>query len=563
MDSIQTQTTSQSCDCDECIVQYLLNKKINPHTDRKIIKNGPAFLEPTEKTSQMCIEWDLLNRKKNPYTYRKIKKSGPTYKKLEKKCEPTFDFLFGEKNKPQTVRSYCLADDDTESEDVYLSVVSRINAQTQTEPKVPVYNDSIEDISYSDNKNYKNLQTRIKDANRVCRYLNNTVTISDQQWCISGPDKQTLNSYIESFQILANGTFGIVSKVMFKNLQTPVIIKEAKFMEQDTDLMTTKKIEGRFTLQKVGKKNYYSLENIILEAIDRLILQQRSSPNFLLFYESTWCQNCEMVVKDYIFAPGRCYLTFMEAADTDLYVTQIPSIYQQESVLYQVLLGLHSLQKNLGLWHRDIKTDNIFLKMIQPGGVLKYNVDNATYYVKNEGFIAYLSDFNVADCLKPGVLTKQYDDVFNKKKVVHPVQVTYINNQAVGIPLENKYNKRRKWINSKNVEVSLSPNPKSENEMRADPIQFPAKNFFGDVQDVIRMFTGGKRSIIDQLQLTVQPELPEMYTRLMSAQAYVKKMPRVTSRCVKYLLAKEMLKTLYKPPPKNSGKFYIIDEFTL
>ena len=78
---------------------------------------------PKGKTSKMCIEWELLNRKQNPYTYRKIIKNGPTYKKLEKKCEPTFDFLFGKnkknkKNKPQT-------------EDVFLSAFSQINAQTQ------------------------------------------------------------------------------------------------------------------------------------------------------------------------------------------------------------------------------------------------------------------------------------------------------------------------------------------------------------------------------------------------------------------------------------------------
>ena len=54
-----------------------------------------------------------------------------------------------------------------------------------------------------------------------------------------------------------------------------------------------------------------------------------------------------------------------------------------------------------------------------------------------------------------------------------------------------------------------------------------------------------------------------MYIKLMNVFAYTKKLPHITTKCVKYLLAKEMLKTVYSPPPKNSGKFYVIDEFTV
>jgi hypothetical protein len=422
----------------------------------------------------------------------------------------------------------------------------------------------IEDIFYPYLTNYQNLKTRIQEAIKVCTYLNKTVSIADQQWCVSGPDKQIFNTYIGSFNVLSSGTFGIVSKVYFKNLRTPVIIKEAKFFDEDNQATTVKTIEGRFELQKKGKKDYFSLENLILEAIDRLILQPHKSPNFLLFYETTWCKNCNMVDENKnTFGPGSCYLTFMEAADTDLYRLELPSIYQQESVLYQILLGLHSLQKYLGLWHRDIKTDNIFIKQIQPGGVLKYNVDNEIYYVQNTGYIVYVSDFNVADCLKPDVLTKEYHSALQYCDYFHPCWIKYVNNQLVGVPLLNYFNKQTRWTNSKNQKVDLIPNPIPSNDMDKDPIQFPFYNFFGDIQDVIRMFTGGKRSEIALNQVTVKPELDEMYSRLMKAEAYIKKLPRITTKCVKYLLAKEMLKSLYKPPIKNSGKFRVIEEFTL
>lgn len=421
----------------------------------------------------------------------------------------------------------------------------------------------IEDIFHPYLTNYQNLKTRIQEANRVCTYLNKTVSIADQQWCVSGPDKQIFNTYIGSFNVLSNGTFGIVSKVYFKNLRTPIIIKEAKFLDEDNQVTTVKTIEGRFELQKKGKKDYFSLENLILEAIDRLILQPHRSPNFLLFYESTWCKNCDMVAKNTTFKPGSCYLTFMEAADTDLYRLELPSIYQQESVLYQILLGLHCLQKYLGLWHRDIKTDNIFIKQIQPGGVLKYNVDNEIYYVPNTGYLVYVSDFNVADCLKPDVLTKEYHSALQYNCYFHPCWIKYVNNKLVGVPLLNEFNKQSPWKNSKNQLVDLIPNPIPVDNMHKDPIQFPFYNFFGDIQDVIRMFTGGKRSEISLNQVTVKPELDEMYSRLMKAEAYIKKLPRITTKCVKYLLAKEMLKSLYKPPIKNSGKFRVIEEFTL
>lgn len=535
------------------------------------------------ETSQLCIEWELLNKIKNPITNRKIKKNGPTYNILENMCKNTH-FLLSQKKKKQKFNKIKNLDifqtKDIECKKHVLEPFARVDAQTQTResdfgPSEHVqkstggpYFSALSEVgegsvlpSYM--TNYKNLKTRIQEANRVCAYLNKTITIADQQWCVSGPDKQIFNTYIDSFNILANGTFGIVSKVYFKNLDTPVIIKEAKFMEQDNEIITVKTIEGRFKLQKNGKKDYFSLENLILEAIDRLILQPHRSPNFLLFYETTWCKNCNMVVKKRTFEPGSCYLTFMESADTDLYSIELPSIYQQESVLYQILLGLHSLQKYLGLWHRDIKTDNIFIKQIQPGGVLKYNVDNETYYVQNTGYVVYVSDFNVGECLKPGVLPKEYHELMEYNCLVQPVQVKYINNQPVGVPLKNTFNTKSRWTNSKNQKVDLIPNPIPVNEMHKYPMRFPFYKFFGDIQDIIRMFTGGRRSTISLLHMTVKPELNEMYMRLMNAEAYARKLPRITTKCVKYLLAKEMLKTLYRPPPKNSGNHHIIEEFTL
>lgn len=521
------------------------------------------------ETSQLCVQWELLNKKKNPITNRKIKKNGPTYKRLENRCKKKTQFLPPKNqtfNKTKKIKPNISVDAQTQTEVCdfkppeplqesrsisFLSAMSEVGEETE-DSVLPSYM-----------TNYKNLKTRIQEANSVCTYLNNTVTIADQQWCVSGPNKQIFNTYVDSFDMLANGTFGIVSRVYFKNMATPVIIKEAKFMEMDTEPLTVKTIEGRFKLQKSGKKNYFSLENLILEAIDRLILQPHRSPNFLFFYETTWCENCNMVAYKKKFQPGSCYLTFMEAADTDLYSIELPSIYQQESVLYQVLLGLHALQKYLGLWHRDIKTDNIFIKRTQPGGVLKYNVDNETYYVQNEGYIVYVSDFNVGDCLKPGVLSKEYHNLLNYSCFVHPFQVKYVNNQPIGIPLKNTFNTKSEWMNSKYQKVDLIPNPIHVDEMHKDPMQFPFYNFFGDIQDLVRMFTGGKRAYINQMQITVKPELNEMYMRLMNAQAYVKELPRITTKCVKYLLAKEMLKTLYRPPPKNSGQFYIIEEFTL
>jgi hypothetical protein len=549
---------------------------------------------------ELCIEWELLNRTKNPITKRKIKKNGPTYKILKDVCKKESE-LFLPKNqknqKKQKINKIKKPDvfqkRNIECKKHILEAFTRADMQTQTrspqyvqtstsDPFFSARSDAqtpsasaaqrlpalefakgIEDIFYPYLTNYQNLKTRIQEANRVCTYLNKTVSIADQQWCVSGPDKQIFNTYIGSFNALSNGTFGIVSKVYFKNLRTPIIIKEAKFLDEDNQVTTVKTIEGRFELQKKGKKDYFSIENLILEAIDRLILQPHRSPNFLLFYESTWCKNCDMVAKNSIFKPGSCYLTFMEAADTDLYKLQLPSIYQQESVLYQVLLGLHCLQKYLGLWHRDIKTDNIFIKQIQPGGVLKYNVDNEIYYVQNTGYLVYVADFNVADCLKPDVLSKEYHSALQYNCYFHPCLIKYVNNQLVGVPLLNEFNKRSPWKNSKNELVDLISNPIPVDNMHKDPIQFPFYNFFGDIQDVIRMFTGGKRSEIAMNQVTVKPELDEMYSRLMKAEAYIKKLPRITTKCVKYLLAKEMLKSLYKPPIKNSGKFRVIEQFTL
>jgi serine/threonine protein kinase len=78
------------------------------------------------------------------------------------------------------------------------------------------------------------------------------------------------------------------------------------------------------------------------------------------------------------------------------------------SILFQILFAVASIQIQYGMFHNDIKKENILVKVIPSGGYWVYKLNGKKYYVPNHGYIVALNDFGVSIAYKPGIAVKDY-----------------------------------------------------------------------------------------------------------------------------------------------------------
>jgi hypothetical protein len=397
---------------------------------------------------------------------------------------------------------------------------------------------------FSAKDEYKPIIHRIEVANTITKFLESVMDRG--KWCISGMNQTKFTKNVEKIENLSVGTFGVVYKVLFSGIQTPIAVKEAFVHSDDLPQLVTKTVEGRF--KRPGgpvKKDYYSIENLFLEAIDREILQKQRSPNFLLFYETAWCYDC--VLTGLITAKnptqtGNCYLTFLEMADDILTSSVVPSYKAQYSALYQILLGFHALQKYLGIWHRDIKKDNILIRKIPPGGVFKYVVDGISYFVPNTGYQFFISDFGVSASFKPNLISKEYMSRFGSLWFgVNQIYIVHDRNNVLAYPLKVKENENIVWKDSAGNIIGH----KNTTIDRYNVMTFPPTEFFSDIQDVIRMFIKGPRTEMPEDIHSGFKNLTPSFYKEVKQLGYAEQIPPFTTSA-RYLLAKEMFKALYK-----------------
>ncbi|QHR78459.1 hypothetical protein KM759_gp020 [Lymphocystis disease virus 4] len=299
------------------------------------------------------------------------------------------------------------------------------------------------------------------------------------------------------------GSFGDIYKVKFKDID--FILKEvyiAPYMLRKLGL----------TIGKEWEKHQYPPEAII-GFMTNNILESGEAPNFVYVLGSYFCKPCKV--------RSICYNLLMEEVQGNLKTLDKPTSNIVNSAVAQLLLGLNVLHKKYGLIHKDIKAENILIKRIHSTGCFRYETTNRVFYVPNEGYIFMLADFGISSSIKSCYAFDAFLGTRNFKIESSGQSIGWGSEAGLEYKLKPFRVKLKPVFSTYKYTVkNLIPNTLinrwtdekgnvlgdyTENIMSADNLQpdleidlndvdtFPAAEFTGDIQDIIRTFAGGYR----------------------------------------------------------------------
>lgn len=254
-------------------------------------------------------------------------------------------------------------------------------------------------------------------------------------------------------------------------------------------------------------------EVFFLREIFKPLIAKHICPNLPFLYDSFVSQKCTLIIdKEKTLCAG--VITAVELANGDLkkYLYTQRTTEELYSALFQIMAGLHCIQHHAQIMNFDIKKENVLYYDLVQGGYWCYIIKGKKYYVPNYGKLFILNDFGLARTMSPKYLLyknkeqktfrlgSRYATIENGRFV--PFETT---NQIDENGKENKAEKI-KWltVSSKGSEfrmkrkdntlIPLNTKKKIDLDFFTDSERFPPFEFYNDTQDVIRMFTGGKRT---------------------------------------------------------------------
>jgi serine/threonine protein kinase len=605
------------------------NRNENPVTERRISRNGPTRKRLKRQcidiTPERCIEWKSYPNI-NPITGKSIKTSGEIYKDFKKNCAKPRNDPKNLKKKFPTKKQTYIDDDDEETDesddDVYYTfknpLVDYYNDEAKARYVYPNDFQFINDTLYEINDPDKTIPYDEQHDFFKRREINEALLIKAieklglkrYEMCLSGLEqlKTKINNAISSrgnvVNLIGEGTFG---KVYFATLPDTspdgFVMKEVVLTKGDRNGLVQYRKKG---LQKIDIK--HCPDEYKLSAFARTMIKDNICANFSYVYDIGLCENCQIGER-----ASSCSVTFMEAADTDLYMLcdTMDSAYTENnktlenyqetmwSVLFQVLIAMHAMHSLYGIYHRDIKTDNILITKIQPGGYFEYKVNNKlmndTFYVKNLGIFAMISDFGSAQTFCQKYAPEKYteDCGHRNAKLVkdqngnlafQPITLDYkyviksgvssklVKNDDIvkwtddgGVTSTNN----RIYTNSKKSRPDVTGKITDLNDM----IQYPAFEFFNDIADALRMFAGGTRMTVNtqkhyQMNSDVLKEMIDKINQLGIVDKVTKTESGVVTttpipyysqkHSVKFIVASEMLKYMQRSKDKKMQKDIIL-----
>ena len=520
----------------------------NPRTNRQITIDGPTYRKiakdcDTAKVTPFCEEWKK-NPTTNPATKRKIKIGGPIYNRFAMNCTPSGTQVSRAlpTSPPKALPPRALPPSSSlEYASARSSLTSRPSSPSSSSYPNPLHSDNLqapEDF----------FATRESKEARVTEGLEK-INASQWEMCITGKHSKFRDS-LGNVILLGRGSYGEVYETTIDG--NPVVIKEAYLLPDDKKNLADK------IIRKKMPQNSYPKEFALLSQVKQLI-KQDICPNFLYAYDVALCEGCIIGNN-----PGSCYVTFTEPADGDLFThieTWPLNSNELTSILYQMLLAVHSLHSNLGIIHKDIKTDNFLVKYVEPGGFLEYTIKNAvcdhTFYVENTGIIVMLADFGLSISLNPTqsvAVGARNAKVINNGSSLEFLPIVcrkYAPNSRTLTPQKTMLQWTDGTISTPNDIVTTSSYYLPDTTINIyDFVEFPAFEFFYDVMDVIHLFTGGTRMLgsANSKHLGVKTLPRDLYQKLNGVS---KDRFDFDKHDVKSIVACEMLKTLYteiEPP---------------
>lgn len=528
--------------CDE----WLRNPLYNPYTNRPISRRskifrqleeecGPAYYETDEDVEERdeCAEWraDPLY---NPLNGRMIVRNGPTYRKFERLCGPPDKIEYDDfPEKPQK--------------------------------KGKKWTDLLWRGAKMDF-----IDERVEIANQITYDLSQ-LNISKFGMCLSGENK-SFKGHLSNISMIGRGSFGQVYRAKLNGNE--LVVKEVILQKDKSREMRKKAIEKSHHKWTFPKKAWPE-EYTFLNMIKQLVLTKKC-PNFLISYHLAACEGCEV---DTLLGKktGDCFVVLMEpATETLMSLVNVKGKDIQESFLYQILAGLYALQKFYQIQQNDIKLDNILIKNTPhlKDQYFDYVIYGKHYYVKNMGYTVFLSDFGVAKSFSPLYATTNFYGTRNAEVIIDngfPVFKPITAKRLISPGRDKKYDYSEPmpfpWYDGKGTfnqfygrkDIGVD-RPVDLNDVD----RFPPFEFFYDVQNVVRMFLGGRRTGnytnkhygFNYLHYSVRDRLLEVRV----PRNYVSEM-RWTVESVHHILASYMLKAVYveiDEPKKIIGTYNMV-----
>jgi hypothetical protein len=458
--------------------------------------------------TEKCKEWEKERRSptpKNPLTNRKIKKDGPKYKELDRDCvdlivdinavcmkwlKNNHSDLYSQpgkkqpqkvqpaKKSPKVVKNH----KDDEPPPVAIQSVALVPS--------PVSVDLLTDDSDNLGPNSQQFYT-IDDRKRrgeTIKYYFSSVVIADGKACVT--QNKSLLKYVSNHKLLGYGSFGNVYGVTIPNANPP---------------LTAAIKEGRISASELRKAmvKQYPIEYLFNKLINDLI-DNKFCPNFSYTYAIFFCDKCTLNEFDKKPIQTQCSETIVELFDFTL--DKLKDLRDEVilSILFQVLFAVACIQLEYGMFHNDIKKENILVKVIPSGGYWEYHLSDTgeTYRVPNYGYMVALNDFGVSLAFHPRISNKDYGR--RQAKVVFDYNTNeyyfepFTTQFYPSVSKTGKVTSIPSYVRSgqtwNHFYKNFDSKPSIPVELN-DLSHFPAYYFNYDIVDTIYMFIGGKRTL--------------------------------------------------------------------
>lgn len=308
-----------------------------------------------------------------------------------------------------------------------------------------------------------------------------------------------------------SGCYGSVYKGKILKTNSPLALKYSKLNSEMLNNIIDKKI---------GWNEFRIFKDIINPLIKKGISQ-----NLPLMYNYKICNSNEKLdpkKKEEITEKSLILMTELANCNLKEFLLDTPDDKILDNCLFQIMAGLYALQKHGAVLNFDIKAENIIVYKIQRGGYWTYDILNTTFYIPNYGYLFVITDFGLSRSMSINHIMvknsscntfrigKRYGlvkdgkfwPVENKKQLNDDETITktelltwddgdtsyggeyrcLLKDEKIFSSMKLSY-EQKMFIKLNNVK-----NIFDENDL------FPPFEFFGDTQDVIRMFLGKKRT---------------------------------------------------------------------
>jgi serine/threonine protein kinase len=449
---------------------------------------------------EKCKQWEKEKRSqnpKNPLTNRQVKKDGPKYKELNRACaglivdinsicmkwlKDNHNNLYSQLGQPELNKIQTITKSRKGKEPAPVAVQSPGAKIPSPVPIIEITDDS-DDLGPQ--KQFYTIEDRQRYGETIKDYFS-SIIIADGKACMT--QNKSLLKYVSNHKLLGYGSFGNVYGVTIPKTKPPLTVAIK---------------EGRISVSEFRKAmvKQYPLEYLFNKLINDLI-DDKICPNFSYTFAIFFCDKCTLNEFDKKPIQTQCSETIVELFDFTL--DKLKDLRDEVilSILFQILFAIACIQLKYGLFHNDIKKENILVKVIPSGGYWEYNVNGVTYQVPNYGYMVALNDFGVSIAFNSDISNKDYGR--RQAKVVYdnntneyyfePFTTQYYPsvNKAGKVTRIPTYVRNGQTWNHFYKNFDSKPSISVELNNLA---LFPAYYFNYDIIDTMYMFIGGKRTL--------------------------------------------------------------------